>query len=203
MHLRSNKKPRVYYDSGILVAVGRGPVDIHYDDVIRVLDAVDMSGCQGVTTPLALMEAVDVFRKRVTGSYKYLSGSDVERMSIDLNVRGSVTNMVDKVDDMKQQRQLKILDSRGPLSDLSFLCEKMLEHAGRTAPGVGGQRCRHVGVGPFDWAHFSLALDADAVAICTTDAAFADIAGNDDMFGHIKIQLTRDPLIDLLAGHDG
>ena len=79
----------------------------------------------------------------------------------------------------------------------------MLEHEGRTAPGVGGQRCRHVGVGPFDWAHFALALGARAEAICTTDAAFADIAGSDDMFGHIKIQLTRDPLIDLLAGHDG
>ena len=51
--------------------------------------------------------------------------------------------------------------------------------------------------------HFALALDAGAVAICTTDAAFADIAGNDGVFGHIKIQLTGDPLIDLLAGRGG
>ena len=203
MALSRNKRPRVYYDSGILVAVGRGPADMHYDDVIRVLDAVDMCGCQGVTTPLALMEAVDVFRKRATGSHKYRSGSDGERVSIDLDVRGSVTNMLDKVDDMKRLRQLKILYSHGPFLNLSFLHKKMLEHAGRTAPGVGGQRCRHIGVGPFNWEHFALALDAGAVAICTTDAAFADIAGNDGTFGHIKIQLTGAPLIDLLAGRGG
>lgn len=66
-----------------------------------------------------------------------------------------------------------------------------------------GRRCRHIGVGPFDMAHFALALGARAEAICTTDAAFADIAGSDGVFGHIRIQLTGDPLIDLLAGRGG
>ena len=77
---------------------------MHYDGVIRVLNAVDMSGCQGVTTPLALMEALDVFRKRATWSHKYRSGSDGERKTVDLDVRGSVSNMLDMVDAMKRQR---------------------------------------------------------------------------------------------------
>ena len=101
---------------------------------------------------------------------------------------------------MKRQRSLKIVQPEEWFPNVSLLHAKMLEHAGRTAPGVGGQRCRHIGVGAFDWAHFAFALYAGAVAICTTDAAFADIAGNDATFGHIKIQLARDPLIDLLAG---
>ena len=36
--------------------------------------------------------------------------------------------------------------------------------------------------------------------ICTTDAAFADIAGSDDVFGHIMVQLTSGPLVGPLAG---
>ena len=66
-----------------------------------------------------------------------------------------------------------------------------------------GRRCRHVGVGPFDRAHFALALGARAEAICTTDAAFADIAGSDGTFGHTKIHLMGSPLVDMLAGRGG
>ncbi len=198
----ARNRPRVYYDSGIIVAVGRGPVDMHHGDVVRILDAVERSGCQGVTSLLAIMEAVDVTRKRSTESYKYRSGSDGERKFIDRRVHGSVTSLLNDVRDMERRRSLQIIRPKRRFS-LSLMYAKLLEHAGRTAPGIPGRRCRYSGVGPYDLEHFALALGAGAKAICTTDAAFAHIAGNDDMFGRIKIQLAGDPLIDLLAKWDG
>ena len=198
----ARNRPRVYYDSGITVAVGRGPVDMHYGDVVRILDAVERSRCQGVTSLLAIMESIDVIRKRSTESYKYWSGSDKERKFIDMKASGSVTTLLNNVRAMERRRLLQIIKPRRRFS-LSLMYAKLLEHAGHTAPGIPGRRCRYSGVGPYDLEHFALALDAGAEAICTTDAAFAHIAGNDDMFGRIKIQLAGDPLIDLLSKLDG
>lgn len=198
----AKNEPRVYYDSGIIVAVGRGPVDMHYGDVVRVPDAVERGGCQGVTSLLAIMEAVDVTRKRSTESYKYRSGSDRERKFIDRRAGGSVTTLLSNVCAMERRRLLQIIKPRRRFG-LSLMYAKLLKYAGHTAPGIPGRRCRYSGVGPYDLEHFALALDAGAAAICTTDAAFAHIVGNDDMFGHIKIQLASDPLIDLLSRQDG
>ena len=60
--------------------------------------------------------------------------------------------------------------------------------------------CRHLGIDACDWPQIAFADAAGASAICTTDTAFADIVGNDAEFGHLKVQLTSGPLIDLLSG---
>ena len=70
---------------------------------------------------------------------------------------------------------------------------KMWEHPGYAVPGARGQPCRHRGVGPHDWLHFEFAARAGASIICTTDAALADVAGNDAVYGHIRILLAKDP----------
>ena len=198
----ATNRPRACCDSGITVAVGRGPVDMHYGDVVRVLDAVERGGCQGVTSLLAIMEAVDVARKRSTESYKYRSGSGRERKFTDRRAGGSATALPSSVCAMERRRPLQIIKPRRRFS-LSPTCAKLLERAGRTAPCIPGRRCRYGGVGPHGLEHLALAPDAGAVAICTTDAAFAHTAGSDDMFGHIKIQLAGDPLADLPSRRDG
>ncbi len=78
----------------------------------------------------------------------------------------------------------------------------MREHAGRAVYSKGGRFYRYRGVGPCDWLQFELAEYANASVICTTDAAFADIEGNDEDFGHIRIQMTNASLIGPLIGDE-
>ena len=52
----------------------------------------------------------------------------------------------------------------------------------------------------YDLMQYAFAKDVGTSAIITSDAVFADIGGNDDEFGHIKVQLTGRPPIDLLGG---
>ena len=69
----------------------------------------------------------------------------------------------------------------------------MLEYPGRTVSGKRSRTCRHRGIGPYDWIQCELAEDAGASVIYTTDAALADITGNDSEFGHIRVRLAGGP----------
>lgn len=121
----AKNEPRVYYDSGIIAAVGRGPVDMHHGGAARVLDAAERSGCQGVTSLLAIMEAVDVTRKRSTESYKYRSGSDRERRFIDRRAHGSATTLPSNVRAMERRRLPQIIKPRSRFG-LSLMYAKLL-----------------------------------------------------------------------------
>ena len=156
---------------------------------------------------LAAMEAAGAIRRRITSSHRYRSGDDDERRAVDERARGAAAALLGLVDDMKGHGRLEVVDMEGWSPDLAVLCGRMLEHAGYTVPGSKGQTCRHRGIGSYDWLHIAFARDAGVTVICTTDAAFADIAGNDDEFGHIGIQLTSTgavgPLYDLAWGQGG
>ena len=93
---------------------------------------------------------------------------------------------------------------KGWFLDLPTVHNKMFEHPGYAVLYSKGNSCRHRGLGLLDWLHIILARDANAAVICTTDMAFADIAGNDDEFGHIQTQLAdgaaAGPLYDLARG---
>ena len=164
-------------------------------------------GFRVVTSRLAVMEAVGAIRRRITSSHRYRSGDDDERRAVDERARGAVAALLDLVDDMKGHGRLEVVDMEGWSPDLAVLCGRMLEHAGYAVPGSKGQTCRHRGIGSYDWLHIAFARDAGVTVICTTDAAFADIAGNDDEFGHIGILLTSTgavgPLYDLAWGQGG
>lgn len=71
----------------------------------------------------------------------------------------------------------------------------MIEQVGRAVHTGKGKNYRYRGVGSYDWLNFLLARDSGATVICTTDAAFADIEGNDSEFGHIRIQMAGAPPI--------
>ena len=135
------------------------------------------------------------------------SGDDDERRAADERARGAAAALLDLVDDMKGHGRLEVVDMEGRPPDLAVLCGRMLEHAGYTVPGSKGQTCRHRGIGSYDWLHIAFARDAGVAVICTTDAAFADIAGSDDEFGHIGIQPTSTgavgPLYGLAWGQGG
>lgn len=94
---------------------------------------------------------------------------------------------------------LRIIVPKDWSPDLFLLCLKVFEHAGYVVPAGKGRSFRYRIVGSCDWFHFALAEYLGAAVICTTDAAFADIAGNDDEFGHILVQMASGPLVGPLA----
>lgn len=119
---------------------------------------------------------------------------------VEAHVDEAVSRLLAFIESMKDDDGLEIAEADNARFDLVMLNRKAIEHAGRViAPASRGKRYRHRGVGARDWLHFWLAPCAGADMICATDAAFADIAGSDDAFGHILVQLTAGPLAGPLA----
>ena len=173
---------------------------MHYNGAVRVYDAIVRSGCRPVTSLLAIMEMVNVVRRRTAASYKCRPGRGEDQEAADARVRRAVARALDLINTMTNDGILTIMKTAGWSPGLDFLLGKMLEHPGRIVSGMRSRTCRHRGVGPYDWFHYALALLAGASVICTTDAALADVAGSDAQFGRIQVQLTSEPLIGPLSG---
>ena len=135
-------------------------------------------------------------------SYKCRQGHDEDLRHADDRVDEAAANAAKLFDNLDRRVFLTVVNIPGWQLDLPRMHAKMLEHPGRTVPGRG-KFCRHLGIGSCDWPQIMFARDAGASAILTTDTAFADIVGNDGEFGHIKVQLTGEPLIDLLSSAGG
>ena len=199
-HGGGGKGPVVYLDSGVLVALALGPSDMHYDGAVRACHAAVRNGCQLVTSLLAIMEMINVVRRRTAASYKCRPGCGEDQEAAEARVRRAVARALVLVINMKSDGVLAIMKATGWSPDLDFLLGKMLEHPGRIVSGMRSRTCRHRGVGPYDWFHYALALLVGASVICTTDAALANVAGSDAQFGGIQVQLTSGPLIGPLSG---
>ena len=194
-----NSGPVIYSDSGPLVAYIRGKVDMHHAGAVRVFGAVRRSGYRLITSPLAIAETIGVVRKRTAASYKYRPGHSEHLRYVDDRVHEATASATGILDNLNRQGFLTIVHMPGWCLGQIRVYSKMVEHPGRTVHGWRGF-CRHLGINPCDWPQIAFAVDAGASAICTTDTAFADIVGNDAEFGHLKVQLTSGPLIDLLSG---
>ena len=198
--MNGRARSRLYFDSGMIIALFLA-YDMHREGALRVLEAAGRHGCRLITSRLAIMEAVAVVRRKAAESHRRQSGSGWELAGVRDHVDGAAAELLEFVDAMKGRHGLHIVEVDDRQLDLALVNRKAFEHAGRViAPAKRGKRYRHRGVGACDWLHFWLALLLGADMICTTDAAFADIAGNDDVFGHIMVQLTRGPLVGPLAG---
>ena len=195
-----DEKPRACLDAGMLVAMVLGTIDMHYEGAVRVCDAARRSGFKLITSRLAVMEMISVVRRRTTMSCKCRPGRNEDLSAADAHVRETVAQALDLISKMEQKGSLIVEETTGESCDFVLLHRKMLEHQGRTVSGERSRTCRHRGVGPNDWMLFALAREVGALVICTTDAALADIAGRDDEFGRIHVQLTGAPLIGLLSG---
>ena len=182
-----------FYDSGMIVALARGRADPHYEGVARLDAFAEQNDWSVITSPLAVMESVSVVRRRAAMSHKYRSGGDGEMAAVDAKVRRAADNLRRSMSDMASRRRFRIVDHGSRPLNFALLEAKMWEHPGYAVPGARGQPCRHRGVGPHDWLHFESAARAGASIICTTDAALADVEGNDAEFGHIRILLAKDP----------
>ena len=192
--------PGAYLDSGMLVARTRGAADIHHDGAVRVCDAAVRSGFQLITSRLAVMEMINITSRRTAMLHKCRPGSREDLSATDAHVRKAVAYALNLLNIMEQQGDLSIIELEGWPADLAVLQSKLIECQGRIVPGVRNLACRHCGVGPHDLIQYTLAKAVGALVICTTDAALADIAGRDDEFGRIHVQVTGRPLIGLLSG---
>ena len=173
---------------------------MHYDGAARACGAAVRNGYQLVTSLLAIMEMINVVRRRTAASCKCRPGRVEDQEAADARVRRAVARAIELISNMRNDGTLTIIETAGWSPDLFFLLGKMLEHPGRIVSGTRSRTCRHRGVGPYDWFHYALALLAGASVICTTDAALADVAGGDAQFGRIQVQLTSEPLVGPLSG---
>ena len=192
-------RPIIYSDTGPLVAYARGKADRHHAGAVKVFSAARRSGCRLITSPQAIAETIGVVRKRTAASYKYRPGHSEDLRYADDRVHEATAGATRILYKLNEQGFLTIVYIPDWYFDQLRVYSKMVEHPGRTVPGWKSF-CRHLGINPCDWPQIAFAVDAGASAICTTDAAFADIVGNDAEFGHLKVQLTSAPLIDLLSG---
>ena len=177
--------------------------DIHHADAVRVLDAAVRSGCRLITTYAVILELIWAVRKKVTMSHKRQSGSEEERASVEADADEAVARAIGIIDNMMEQGILEIVDADRVHPDYALLCSKEWMHRGHAVYMAKSRTYRYLGIGPFDLIHYAFAEGANASVIITSDAAFADIEGSDDMFGHIRVQLVGEPLIDLLGGDGG
>ena len=189
------RKPLAYAESGALVAL-LVPGDAHHEGAVRTLYAMWRAGYRIVVSPLTLMETLAAIRKKITTSNRCRSGSEEERAGVEARAQNAVDDALELLDKKVKEEVLEIMEPENWSPDLLLLYAKVLEHAGYVLPAKKGRPFRYRGVGSCDWLQFALARHLGAAVIFTTDAAFADIEGGDDEFGHIRIQMASGPLAD-------
>ena len=187
-----------YLDSSAIVALAV-PSDMHHDGTVRVCRAAVRNGYFLITSLLAIMESIAAIRKKITMSSKCRSSSEKELAQVKARAGMAVSYMFRIVDMMVDLDHLKIVDLDGWSPSLPVLCHEMIRREGSVTYNAKSRTCRHRGVGSHDLLHYSIVKHLGAPVIITSDAAFADIEGSDGGFGHIRIQLTGGPLIDLLS----
>ena len=102
-----------FYDSGMIVALARGPEDLHYEGVARLDAFAEQNGWHVITSPLAVMESVSVVRRRTAMSHKYRSGGDGEMAAVDAKVQRAADNLRRSMSDMASWGRLTIVDHGG------------------------------------------------------------------------------------------
>ena len=188
-----------YVEASVLVAK-TVIEDVHHADAARVLDEAARGGWRLITTYAVILEVIDAVRRKVIASHRRQSGGEEERAGVEASAEDAVARTIRITKDMVNQGILEIVSTESKPLDYSSLCDKALAHRGRAVYAVSSKSYRHRGIGAFDLMHYAFARDAGASVIITSDAAFADIEGSDDEFGHIRVQLTGEPLIGPLGG---
>ena len=189
-----SKARMAYLDSSMIVAMALA-IDLHHTGAIRTYEALREGGYRLVTSRLAVMEAVGAVRKKITVLHRHRSGSEEERAGVDAEAARAVEDMLGFIGNLVKRGTLRIAEPSGWSPDFTLLYGRVIEHTGRAVHSGKGRTYRYRGVGSCDWLHFLLARYLGASVICTADAAFADIEGNDGEFGHIRIQMVGGPLI--------
>ena len=181
-----------YCDTGPIVAAVMGPGDPFFDDAMRFFKAAELGGVRLIASSLTLSEAVDVIRKRTKASRRCTDDGGGECKGVDAAAAAAaVDKLVDFIDELKARNRVDIPEEKvAARPDFARLHGKTLEHGGRTPQARKGDTYRHEWIGPIDWIHIALARLAGARAICTTDRAMGQIAG-DKMYGDIEVVALR------------
>ena len=187
----ANGADSAYCDTGLIVAAVMGPTDPFFVDTTRFLRDAELGDMRLVISSLALSEAADVIRKRTKAAHRCTDEGGREREYVDARATAAVDDLCNSINELKASKKADILLGSDKLRpNFARLYEKMLKYRGRTPQARKGDTYRHVGIGTIDWIHIELAYLAGARAICTTDKAMAQIAG-DGRYAGMEIVVLR------------
>ena len=181
----------MYCDTGPIVAAVMGPTDPFFDAAMRFFKEANRNGVRLIISSLALSEAVDVIRKRTKAGRRCADEGGGEREAVDADIAAAVKRLARFIYNLKADKRADILEEKVSGSiDFAHLYEMILRYQGRTPQARKGDTYRHEGIGPIDWIHMALTRLAGARAICTTDKAMVQIAG-DKIYGGIEVVVLR------------
>lgn len=173
-----------------MVAYGLGSVDWHYVKAKDVFTQISQNKLRGVISLLALLETMDVIRKRIVPqiSSKALDRKNPldQQQYVRLESERRYKTLIDNLTAAAKAEQLLLVDHKGvSVADILTICTNMLtKHFGDIKLYRKCWQCRgnyrhyaYKGIGPIDAMHFSLAKKVPCDLFITTDKGFRGLDG--------------------------
>ena len=181
---------KAYLDAGVLVAYGLGRDDPHYEDAKVVIKDIQRGNIRGVVSLLALLETMDVIRKRVVSKTPKSildSKSDAQRKEYIQQESGRrYRELIDKLTGAAKAKKILLVKHHGTdIADVLDTCDDLLTNEfgdirfyRRCWQCEGAhEHYLYKGIGPIDAMHFDLAKRVPCEIFVTTDKGFGGLDG--------------------------
>lgn len=177
----------VYLDTAIWASYIIGSSDHHFGFASVVIEKMEKGEYQVILSKLAMMETIDVIRKRVTQNEKY------DQTGLTETKRGQIKKIVDDkiakfiAATTEWEKDGKILMSDGMMSYHDFIHDSFLHilsywgtirevwKCGFCNAELKPNRYLYKGLGQYDFQHIKIAKILNADEFITTDKAFNDL----------------------------
>ncbi|MEM2972494.1 MAG: PIN domain-containing protein [Candidatus Bathyarchaeia archaeon] len=181
---------KAYLDTSVLVAYGLGSDDIHYKGAKTVINDILQGNYIGVVSLLALLETMDVIRKRIVDKTPkdILDGkSDTQKKEyVQQESRKRYQELIDKLTKAAKAKKILLVEHDGTnIADVLVTCHNMLTKEFGDIKlyhrclqcGSDHEHYSYKGIGPIDAMHFVLAKKVPCQIFITTDKSFASLNG--------------------------
>ena len=177
----------VYLDTAIWASYIIGKSDYHYGFASVIIDKMEKGEYQVILSKLAMMETIDVIRKRITQNEKYDTAglTEAKRNGIKKIIDGKIAQFIAATTEW--EKDSKILMADGTASYRDFIHDSFLYILGYWGTIREDWKCgfckgelkpnrySYRGLGQYDFQHVRIAKILNADEFVTTDKAFNDL----------------------------
>jgi predicted nucleic acid-binding protein len=181
---------KVYLDAGVLVAYGLGSGDVHYKGAKVVINGILKGNYIGVVSLLALLETMDVIRKRIVDKTPKnvldQKSESQKREYIRQESWKKYQELIDKLTKAAKAGKILIVKhDETDVADMLTMCYDMLTNEFGDIKlyhrclqcGRDYEHYLYKGIGPIDAMHFVLAKKVPCQIFVTTDRSFSGLDG--------------------------